>query len=106
MEGNHQSTVDLHDPDAREFHGKLIHQAAIYFNTSLLVDLLQGPQRRFINERDSFGRTALHAVCAAEIMERDESIECVRLLLEAGADPNISAGDKYQNYVSVRLLNS
>ena len=42
MEGNHQSTVDLRDADAREFHGKLIHQAAIYFNTSLLVDLLRG----------------------------------------------------------------
>ena len=32
-------------------------------------------------------------------MEKDESIECVRLLLEAGANPNISAGDKYQHYV-------
>ena len=37
-------------------------------------------------------------------MEKDESIECVRLLLEAGANPNISAGDKYQHYVRKTLL--
>ena len=92
--------VDLSATEHRDFQGKLLHQAAIYSNVPLLEDLLKWEQKRYINERDSFGRTALHSVCAAEATEREESIECVRLLLESGADPNIAAADKYNFYVS------
>ncbi|XP_022107622.1 leucine-rich repeat serine/threonine-protein kinase 1-like isoform X2 [Acanthaster planci] len=95
--------VDLSLTEHRDFQGKLLHQAAIYSNFALLEDLLKWEQRRYINERDSFGRTALHAVCAAEVSEREESIECVRLLLEAGADPNIAAAERYNYYTPLHV---
>ncbi|XP_038076820.1 leucine-rich repeat serine/threonine-protein kinase 1-like [Patiria miniata] len=95
--------VDLSNTEHRDFQGKLLHQAAIYSNFPLLEDLLKWEQRRYINERDSFGRTALHAVCASEVSEREESIECVRLLLDAGADPNIAAAEKYNYYTPLHV---
>ncbi|XP_071801091.1 leucine-rich repeat serine/threonine-protein kinase 1-like isoform X3 [Asterias amurensis] len=102
--GGNAGHVDLSATEHRDFQGKLLHQAAIYSNVPLLEDLLKWEQKRYINERDSFGRTALHSVCAAEATEREESIECIRLLLESGADPNIAAADKYNFYTPLHIV--
>ncbi|XP_072178814.1 leucine-rich repeat serine/threonine-protein kinase 1-like [Diadema setosum] len=92
------------DADFRpDFKAKLLHQAAIYSNASLLQDLLRGSQQKYINEADSYGRTALHAVCAAEVLEKEESVECVRILLEAGADPNVGAKEIYSKYTPLHV---
>ncbi|XP_071957190.1 leucine-rich repeat serine/threonine-protein kinase 1-like [Antedon mediterranea] len=87
----------------RNFPGKLIHQAAIYSNYELLKDLIQGAQKKFINDKDSFGRTALHAVCAADLEERKASVKCVELLLQCGAEPNMSANERYQCFTPLHL---
>ncbi|XP_033120529.1 leucine-rich repeat serine/threonine-protein kinase 1-like isoform X2 [Anneissia japonica] len=87
----------------RDFPGKLIHQAAIYSNYELLKDLIQGAQKKFINDKDSFGRTALHAVCAADLEERKASVKCVELLLQCGAEPNTSANDRYHCFTPLHL---
>ncbi|XP_063955034.1 uncharacterized protein LOC129258356 [Lytechinus pictus] len=94
----------VRDPEYRpDFKGKLLHQAAIYSNASLLADLLRGSQKKYINEADSYGRTALHAVCAVEVVEKEESVECVRILLESAADPNVQAKEIYSRYTPLHI---
>ncbi|CAM1297638.1 Uncharacterised protein g1884 [Pycnogonum litorale] len=74
--------------DKQDFPGKLLHQAALWGNAELLEDLLNGEQIELIDSVDGFGRTALHAAAT------NESETCLRILLQAGANPNISASIK------------
>jgi len=53
-----------------------------------LTDLLKDDEhKKFINSRDSWGRTALHAACS------NEGSGCLEILLNAGG--NISLFDGY-----------
>ncbi|GIY11810.1 hypothetical protein CDAR_516591 [Caerostris darwini] len=67
-----------------DFSGRLLHQAALWGNAELLEDLLHGEMLAFLNVKDSHGRTALHAAAT------NENETCTRILLQAGANPNIS----------------
>lgn len=49
----------------------------------MLQDLLEGGQLNLINSQDSWGRTPLHAAAITE------NSECLQILLNTGADPNI-----------------
>ncbi|KAF7489736.1 Leucine-rich repeat serine/threonine-protein kinase 1 [Sarcoptes scabiei] len=69
------------------FKGKLLHLSCIWNNPELLGDLLLGYEAQNINSQDDKGRTALHEAVIAN------SLECVQLLLENGANPNLK-----QNY--------
>jgi ankyrin repeat protein len=63
-------------------------QAALWDNTHLLIDLLEGGQQAFLNSQDSWGRTPLHAAAI------NENSGCLSILLNAGADPNIRCGPR------------
>ncbi|OTF74150.1 hypothetical protein BLA29_005591, partial [Euroglyphus maynei] len=65
------------------FKGKLLHLSCLWNNPELLSDLLLGDEAENINSQDSKGRTALHEAVISD------SIECARLLLINGADPNV-----------------
>lgn len=67
---------------AQEFPGHLIHQAVNWDNPELLLDLLQGDQKYFIDSTDSDGRTALHVAAYTGNML------CTKILLQNGADPD------------------
>ncbi|XP_067128785.1 leucine-rich repeat serine/threonine-protein kinase 1 [Centruroides vittatus] len=79
------------DDNEEEFSGLLLHQAALWGNAELLEDLLHGEQLQYLNAMDSLGRTALHAAAT------NANETCTRILLQAGADPNIAAGPKGHN---------
>ncbi|GFS33109.1 potassium channel AKT3 [Trichonephila inaurata madagascariensis] len=80
-----------------EFPGRLLHQAALWGNAELLEDLLHGEMLVYLNKTDSHGRTALHAAAT------NENETCTRILLQAGANPNI-ASDLTEQF-KVRYLN-
>ncbi|XP_066246944.1 leucine-rich repeat serine/threonine-protein kinase 1 isoform X1 [Euwallacea similis] len=75
-------------PEDEDFPGRLLHQAALWDNTELLEDLLEGGQQAFLNSQDSWGRTPLHAAVITE------NSKCLPLLLNAGADPNVQCGPR------------
>lgn len=79
------------DDNEEEFSGLLLHQAALWGNAELLEDLLHGEQLQYLNAVDSLGRTALHAAAT------NANETCTRILLQAGANPNIVAGSKGHN---------
>ncbi|KAB7496364.1 Leucine-rich repeat serine/threonine-protein kinase 1 [Armadillidium nasatum] len=74
--------------DSEEFPGRLLHQAALWDNAELLEDLLHGDQITHINCQDAWGRTPLHAAATTN------DSKCLRILLQAGADPNIKSGSR------------
>ncbi|CAG0916811.1 unnamed protein product [Notodromas monacha] len=74
--------------ESEEFPGQLLHQAALWDNDELVRDLLQGEFRGHVNAPDSWGRTALHAA-AVNVDSR-----ALRVLLEAGGNPNIHCGPR------------
>lgn len=67
-------------------------------NTHLLIDLLEGGQQAFINSQDSWGRTCLHAAA----INKDSS--CLKILLNAGAEPNIQCGPRGGNKVGLFFI--
>ena len=74
--------METESAKATEFPGHLIHQAVNWDNPELLLDLLQGDQKFFIDSTDSDGRTALHvAVYTGNML-------CTKILLQNGADPD------------------
>ncbi|XP_050296551.1 leucine-rich repeat serine/threonine-protein kinase 1 isoform X5 [Anthonomus grandis grandis] len=75
-------------PEEEDFPGRLLHQAALWDNTELLEDLLEGGQQTFLNSQDSWGRTPLHAAVITE------DSKCLHLLLNAGADANMKCGPR------------
>ncbi|XP_022246027.1 leucine-rich repeat serine/threonine-protein kinase 1-like [Limulus polyphemus] len=77
--------------ETEEFPGQLLHQAALWGNSDLLEDLLHGDQVQHLNATDTFGRTALHAAAT------NENETCARILLQAGANPNIACGAKHHS---------
>lgn len=75
-------------PEEEDFSGRLLHQSALWDNAELLEDLLRGDQLSNMNSQDSWGRTPLHAAATTE------NSTCLRILLQAGADPNIPCGPR------------
>lgn len=75
-------------PEEEDFSGRLLHQAALWDNAELLEDLLRGDQLSNMNSQDSWGRTPLHAAATTD------NSTCLRILLQAGADPNIPCGPR------------
>ncbi|CAG9769543.1 unnamed protein product [Ceutorhynchus assimilis] len=75
-------------PEDEDFPGRLLHQSALWDNTELLEDLLEGGQQAFLNSQDSWGRTPIHAAVITE------NSKCLQLLLNAGADPNVQCGPR------------
>lgn len=57
------------------------------------MDLLEGGQQAFLNSQDSWGRTPLHAAAI------NENSNCLPILLNAGADPNLRCGPRGDNKV-------
>nr|XP_022908181.1 E3 ubiquitin-protein ligase XB3-like [Onthophagus taurus] len=84
-------------PEEEDFPGRLLHQAALWDNTELLEDLLAGGQQSFINSQDSWGRTPLHAAAICE------NSRCLRILLNAGADPSVQCGPQGENKTPMHL---
>lgn len=76
----------------------IIFQGALWDNTELLEDLLEGGQQHFINSRDSWGRTPLHAAAICE------NSRCLQILLNAGAEANIQCGPRGENKVKQYFL--
>ncbi|XP_060079979.1 leucine-rich repeat serine/threonine-protein kinase 1-like [Ylistrum balloti] len=70
-----------------DFAGEELIQAALFDNDELLRCLLEGDCRNYINTTDRCHRTATYTAVS------NNSVKCLRLLLEYGADPNIPAGD-------------
>lgn len=68
-------------------------QAALWDNAELLEDLLNSDQLCHINCQDAWGRTPLHAAATTE------SSRCLRILLQAGADPNLASGPRAEGRV-------
>ncbi|XP_031347203.1 leucine-rich repeat serine/threonine-protein kinase 1-like isoform X2 [Photinus pyralis] len=84
-------------PEDEDFPGRLLHQAALWDNTELLEDLLDGGQQSFINSQDSWGRTPLHAAAITECSQ------CLQILLNVGADSNIQCGPRGENKTPLHL---
>ncbi|CAH1999500.1 unnamed protein product [Acanthoscelides obtectus] len=84
-------------PEDEDFPGRLLHQAALWDNTELLEDLLEGGQQNFLNSQDSWGRTPLHAAAITE------NSKCLEVLLNAGADPNIQCGPRGESKTPLHL---
>ena len=74
-----ESGVDIHAED--EEQRTWLHIAANGANAEMLEYLLENGLKDKVNARDCVGATPLHKAC-----RRSKSSECVRLLLEAGAD--------------------
>ena len=74
-----ESGVDIHAED--EEQRTWLHIAAASANAEMLKYLLENGLKDKVNARDCVGATPLHYAC-----RRSKSSECVRLLLEAGAD--------------------
>ncbi|KAK3593623.1 hypothetical protein CHS0354_025515 [Potamilus streckersoni] len=73
-----------------DWPGQFIHQATLYDNEELLSDLLQGDAIANINSKDPHGeRTAVYTAVS------NNSLKCLKVLLEKGANPSISAGVRY-----------
>ncbi|OWF47807.1 Leucine-rich repeat serine/threonine-protein kinase 1 [Mizuhopecten yessoensis] len=72
-----------------DFAGEELIQAALFDNDELLRCLLEGDCRNHINITDRCHRTACFTAVS------NNSIKCLRILLEYGADPNIPAGEMH-----------
>ncbi|KAG8262247.1 hypothetical protein J6590_056310 [Homalodisca vitripennis] len=72
----------------------VIEQAALWDNAELLEDLLRGDQLGLMDSQDSWGRTPLHAAATTE------NSRCLRVLLQAGANPNVPCGPRGENRIS------
>ncbi|XP_076455660.1 LOW QUALITY PROTEIN: leucine-rich repeat serine/threonine-protein kinase 1-like [Babylonia areolata] len=77
--------------------GQVIQQAVLYDNVELLQCLLEGEELDNINATDTCGRTAVYTAVS------NNSLRCLRLLLEYGADANIAAGGRCQNMTPLHL---
>ncbi|XP_055684527.1 leucine-rich repeat serine/threonine-protein kinase 1 isoform X1 [Lutzomyia longipalpis] len=73
-------------PEAEDFPGRLLHQAALWDNVELLVDLLQEEQH-LIECQDTFGRTPIHAAAITA------NSNCLQLLINARANVDAQAMD-------------
>ncbi|CAH1799323.1 unnamed protein product [Owenia fusiformis] len=69
---------------AGDFPGRMLHQACIYDNRDLLLCLLEGEERQFINCTDHDGRTPLYTAVT------NNAVTCAKLLLNNGAKPDIA----------------
>jgi len=68
----------------------------LWDNVDFLTDLLKDDEhKQFINSRDSWGRTALHAACT------NEGSGCLEILLSAGG--NTSQFDPANNSKSLMI---
>ncbi|KAL5018104.1 hypothetical protein ScPMuIL_003826 [Solemya velum] len=68
--------------------GQTLHQAAIFDNSELLQSLLEGSHSAEINATDMCGRTPVYTAVS------NNSVQCLRILLQHGADLNIPAGER------------
>ncbi|XP_044740580.1 leucine-rich repeat serine/threonine-protein kinase 1 isoform X2 [Chrysoperla carnea] len=84
-------------PEDEDFPGRLLHQAALWDNAELLEDLLHGEQKCLLNSQDSWGRTPLHAAAITD------NSRCLKILLEAGANPDIQCGPRGDNRTALHL---
>lgn len=80
--------MEDYTPIDEDFPGRLLHQAALWDNAELLEDLLRGEHVQYINSKDSWGRTPMHAAVITE------SSRCLDVLLKANADPNVTCGPR------------
>ncbi|KYM96488.1 Leucine-rich repeat serine/threonine-protein kinase 1 [Cyphomyrmex costatus] len=80
--------MEDYTPIDEDFPGRLLHQAALWDNAELLEDLLRGEHTQYINSKDSWGRTPMHAAAITE------NSRCLDVLLTAGADPNVTCGPR------------
>ncbi|XP_069996236.1 uncharacterized protein [Penaeus vannamei] len=84
------------ESDVVEFEKKLF-KAALWDNAELLEDLLNSDQLCHINCQDAWGRTPLHAAATTE------SSRCLRILLQAGADPNLASGPRAEGRTCLHI---
>ncbi|KAK7507943.1 hypothetical protein BaRGS_00000908 [Batillaria attramentaria] len=77
--------------------GQLLQQAVLYDNVDFLQCLLEGEELANINSCDACGRTATYTAVS------NNSLRCLRLLLEHGGDPNIAAGGRCHNMTPLHL---
>ncbi|KMQ95071.1 leucine-rich repeat serine threonine-protein kinase 1-like protein [Lasius niger] len=80
--------MEDYTPIDEDFPGRLLHQASLWDNAELLEDLLRGEHAQYINSKDSWGRTPMHAAAITE------NSRCLDVLLTAGADPNVICGPR------------
>ncbi|XP_017885653.1 leucine-rich repeat serine/threonine-protein kinase 1 [Ceratina calcarata] len=80
--------MEAYTPIDEDFPGRLLHQAALWDNAELLEDLLRGDHAQYINSRDSWGRTPLHAAAITE------NSRCLNVLLASGANPDATSGPR------------
>ena len=66
-----ESLIDIED-----FPGRLLHQAALWDNATLLEDLLAGEEREYLDSCDSWGRSPVHAAATTE------QSQCLVILLK------------------------
>ncbi|XP_061195487.1 putative ankyrin repeat domain-containing protein 19 [Saccostrea echinata] len=74
-----------------DFTGEELIQAAIFNDAELMKCLLEGECAKLINFQDRRGRTAVYTSVS------NNSLRCLRVLLEHGADPNIAAGETFNS---------
>ncbi|KAK3090506.1 hypothetical protein FSP39_012367 [Pinctada imbricata] len=74
---------------ASDFTGQELIQAAIYDDVDLLKCLLEGECMSLIDVQDRMGRTPVYTAVS------NNSIKCLQVLLDSGADPNIAAGKHF-----------
>ncbi|XP_022171675.1 leucine-rich repeat serine/threonine-protein kinase 1 isoform X1 [Myzus persicae] len=81
-----------------DFPGRLLHQVALWDNVDFLTDLLKDDEhKKFINSRDSWGRTALHAACS------NEGSGCLEILLNAGALVDTPCGPRGESRTALHI---
>lgn len=77
--------------------GQVIQQAVLYDNVELLQCLLEGEELANINATDACGRTAIYTAVS------NNSLRCLRLLLEHGGNANTAAGGRCHNMTPLHL---
>lgn len=77
--------------------GQLLQQAVLYDNFDFLQCLLEGEELANIDTLDACGRTAIYTAVS------NNSLRCLRLLLENGGDANIAAGGRCHNMTPLHL---
>jgi hypothetical protein len=79
-----EKTEDIKKSNSSRETGPAIRQAALDGKLETLIELLtKWKGDSVINEADSIGTTALHTACS------HDHLECVKVLLEAGADKSL-----------------
>ena len=73
-------------------------QAALWDNAELLEDLVRSDQVSFVNSRDAWGRTPLHAAASTD------ASRCLSLLLQAGAQLDVQSGPRADQRVCFQLI--